>query len=123
MTIDYTQQLLDGINESRSYVDHELEKQIIDRFGSLEAFKNIAHLYILETTEPAFIPMPEEISHEFTYSYEIQYRLRLKTPEELAINQADANINHYLDASERERIELDEESDLVDDVWKSEDER
>ncbi|ALY08725.1 hypothetical protein FDH65_gp40 [Arthrobacter phage Circum] len=123
MTADYAQQLLDSMNETRSYVDHELEKQIIDRFGSLEVFKKVAHRYILETTEPVFVPMPEEISHEFTYSYEIQYRLRLKTPEELAIEQADANINCYLDFSERERIELDEEPHFVDDVRKSEDER
>ncbi|QDH47948.1 hypothetical protein PQB78_gp35 [Arthrobacter phage Xenomorph] len=123
MTADYAQQLLDSMNESRSDFEDELERQIIDQFGSLEAFKKVAHLYVLETTEPAFIPMPNEISPDYTYSCEIQYRLRPKTPEELAIEQADANINYYLNSSEQERIELDEESYFVDDVRKSEDER
>ncbi|ASR80002.1 hypothetical protein SEA_ARCADIA_38 [Arthrobacter phage Arcadia] len=131
---DYTKQLLEDIRKDQNHFEDELERQVIERFGSVEQFKKVAHLFVLETNEMAFVPLPEEVTGlEHVYSAEIQYRIRRKTqeeidaerktPEELAIDQADANINHYLDELATERIELDEERNFVDDMWKSEDER
>ena len=66
----------------RELVD-TLDAKLLAFFGTYENAQAMAHLYVLETTEPKFDFNASE-GLAISYSMSMEYRIRLKTPEELA---------------------------------------
>lgn len=67
-------------------VSTELDARILAFFGSYENAEKFGHLYVLETTPPKF-EMNAEKDLAISYTMEWEYRIRLKTEEELAADQ------------------------------------
>jgi len=70
----------------RQLIDQQ-EAYLLDFFGSLENARKFAHLYVLESN-PLEIIDGQEIGN---YSIRQEYRLRLKTDDELAADRAREN--------------------------------
>jgi hypothetical protein len=65
----------------REVVD-QLDAKLLEFFGTYENAQKMAHLYVIETTEPKFEIEPGS-DLALTYSLSMEYRIRLKTEEEL----------------------------------------
>lgn len=72
------------------------EKFIKDFFGSEEAIREYAPLFIIETSDPIFTPSAGEGTTLY-FKCEIEHRIRLRTPLELelAAAQAEAMEKHF----------------------------
>lgn len=75
----------EAISEMSQKFNEHLEELIVQRFGSVEEFKKVAHLYILEENSSPFEIAPSAYALNVSYVMSVTYRLRLKTFAELEL--------------------------------------
>lgn len=60
-----------------------IDAYLLSFFGSEENVREFGKYYILESKDPEFETLPDEGNNSFRIKMSAQYRLRLKTKEEL----------------------------------------
>lgn len=90
MSEELQNKLVEVIADSQKRTADEMDEYILKFFGDEATFEEFAHLYILEMHE---LPIYEtsydnDFSGEYKIRQTITYRLRRKTPEELASSVA-----------------------------------
>lgn len=65
-------------------MEREMDDRLIAFFGSEEAAKEMAHLFVLETKVHETTTEVDETGRYIRFKSEVEYRIRAKTAEELA---------------------------------------
>jgi hypothetical protein len=72
------------LRELAQSATNHLEEYLLSIFGSAENARKYAHLYVLEEKPATFFTDYDTVTNNYNIRMETEYRLREKTPEELA---------------------------------------
>ena len=81
--------ILQAVQEANQYERQTLDAFLLHHFGSVDRVRAVAKYYVIEE-EPMRFEVDDQIYDDTTkFRFTHTYRLRLKTPEELAHERAD----------------------------------